>query len=459
MRRSGTQLRDSRGLLRTYAWLIIAVTLATVGVALALSALRPVSYTSTSQVVVKPEVTTGAPVAPDMGTERAIAMSGDVTKVAAAALGLSADDAAAGLAVAVPVETSVLEISYTADSPQNAYKGATVFTEAYVNYRNQNRKTPVAQMITPPDEPLAPSGTNYPIVIGLGLILGAILGVGAALAWDRVTDRLRGVQDTQAQTGLPVLASIPALRLGGPHQVVRLEGPQTPGAAAYGYLTAQLMHLIGDRSSSSVLVTSPSPGAGKSTTAVNLAVQLAGIGKDVIVVSADPRLSTVHEMFSVQRSPGLVEVLDGSASLERALHTSDVKGLRVMTSGTPQTLGEVYFNLEDMKVLLGRLAKTAEIVVVDASTVLAAAEVALVANQVDMVLLVVDGKRGLRADAAAAVEALRHVRSKVVGCVINAPRKQRGRSARRVARAARSQAPLEPATDVAELGGIHRVRI
>jgi Mrp family chromosome partitioning ATPase len=164
-------------------------------------------------------------------------------------------------------------------------------------------------------------------------------------------------------------------------------------------------------------------------------------------------------MFNVQRSPGLVEVLDGSASLERALHTSDVKGLRVMTSGTPQTLGEVYFNLEDMKVLLGRLAKTAEIVVVDASTVLAAAEVALVANQVDMVLLVVDGKRGLRADAAAAVEALRHVRSKVVGCVINAPRKQRGRAARRVARSARSHAPVEPVTDVAELGGIQRVRI
>jgi Mrp family chromosome partitioning ATPase len=192
---------------------------------------------------------------------------------------------------------------------------------------------------------------------------------------------------------------------------------------------------------------------------VNFAVQLAGIGKDVVVVSADPRLSTVHEMFSVPRSPGLVEVLDGSVSLEHAVHTSDVKGLRVLTSGTPQTLGEVYFNLEDMKVLLGRLAKTAEIVVVDASTVLAAAEVALVADQVDMVLLVVDGKRGLRADAAAAVEALRHVRSRVVGCVINAPRKQGKRSARRVARAARTQPSPEPAPDIASLDAGQRVRI
>jgi capsular exopolysaccharide synthesis family protein len=459
MRRAGIQLQDSRGLLRTYAWLIIAVTLATVGAALAVSALRPISYTSTSQVVVKPEVTTGAPVAPDMGTERAIAMSGDVNKVAAAALGVPADEAAAGLAVAVPVETSVLEISYTAHSPEAAYKGATVFTQAYVDYRNQKTDTAVAQMITPPDEPLAPSGTNYPIVIGLGLILGAILGVGAALAWDRVTDRLRGVQDTQAQTGLPVLASIPALRLGGPHQVVRLEGPQTPGASAYGYLTAQLMHLIGDRSSSSVLVTSPSPAAGKTTTAVNLAIQLAGIGKDVVVVSADPRRSNLHEMFSVERSPGLVEVLDGSSSLQLAMHTSDVKGLRVLTSGTPQTVGEVYFNLEDMKVLLGRLAKTAEIVIVDASTVLAAAEVALVANQVDMVLLVVDGRRGLRADAAAAVDALRHVRTKVVGCVINAPRKRRGRAARRAARAAKSRPTPQPLANPNALPTVQRVRI
>jgi Mrp family chromosome partitioning ATPase len=429
MRRSSTVRLDRRGLLRIYAWLILAVTLATIAAALTLTALRPPSYTSSSQVVVNPEATTGTPIAPDMGTERTIAMSGDVARSVASQLGVTTEAASQGLAVSVPLETSVLEISYTAASADVAVARATAFTNGYVEYRNEAQETPVAKVISQPTVPMAPTPPNYALMGGLGLVLGLALGIGAALVWDRVTGKLRSAQDAQAQTGLPVLASIPDLRLPGAGHIMRMRGPQTPGAAAYGYLTAQLMHLTANRRSSCVLVTSPSPRAGKTTTAANFAMQLAGVGKQVVLVSADLHRPQLHEWFAVEESPGLVDVLAGHVTLERALHYTDVSGLKVLASGSARTPGELQFNLDDIQVLLGRLALMAEVVVIDASSVLEAAEVALLADRVDLILLVVDGRRGLRADAAAAVAALSHVKDKLVGSVLNSPQRPRRRRA------------------------------
>jgi Mrp family chromosome partitioning ATPase len=395
-----------RPLLRTYAWLIVTMTVVTILTATALVTLRPTMYTSSGKVNVTAAPSAGTPVPVDMGTEREIALSGDVAALAAEQLGRPSDTAANGLSVSVPIEGEVLTISYSAASPREALAGATAFAQAYIDYRNESGPpAPIASIITHPRLPTDPIGTNYPLVIGLSLLLGAMIGVGAALVWDKTTDRLRNVEDTEASTGLPVLASIPLLKSRKRNRTAALAGPAAPGAEALGYLTSQLMHAMKTRRATSVLVTSPSPGAGKTTMAVSVATSLAKVGRDVV----------------------LVDVLSGSTPLHHALRTHDLEGLRVITRGTGAAQDAASVNLEELQRLLGRLTKTADVVVIDAPTVLGAPDAALLADGVDAVVLVVDLRYGLRADAVAAVAALNHVEHKLVGCVTNRPRRKRRR--------------------------------
>jgi len=138
-------------------------------------------------------------------------------------------------------------------------------------------------------------------------------------------------------------------------------------------------------------------------------------------------VSVATSLAKVGRDVVLVDVLNGSTPLHHALRTHDLEGLRVITRGTSAGQGAASFNLEELQRLLGRLTKTADVVVIDAPTVLGAPDAALLADGVDAVVLVVDLRYGLRADAVAAVAALNHVEHKLVGCVTNRPRRQRRR--------------------------------
>lgn len=440
MKRRVTRLSDvgskPRNLVVTYLWLILTLTTLTVATTFAVVLSLPASYTASAQVVVQPDMGQGSPVQPDMGTEREILTSGLVARDAASRLGESPAKASSGLSAEVPVDTNVLNISYTAATADEAYRGADAFTEAYVTYRNKISSTPVAEVITPPSTPSAASRPNFAVIAALALLLGALVGLGVAFLWDRVRDKLRGDGDVRRHTGLPVLASLPRLR---PDLPLSPSAP-TAGVEPLTYLAAHLMTNGSRDKNSTLLVTSPAGGAGTTTVAAHLSIALAGVGKDVVLIGGDLRRPRVHEWFGVKSTPGLRDVLDDFATLGQGLRATPFEGLRLLPCGTPtQPGGDVRFNLDDLYVLLGRLSSNA-IVVIDAPSILAAPETALLADRADEVILVIDRRRGRRRHAEMAVSALSSLHSNLIGTVTNVPRSsrsQRSASRRRSTRVAR----------------------
>src|SRR4029450_9196133 len=161
----------ARSLLRSYAWLIVAITVVTIIAAITIVALRPSTYSSSSSVEVNSEPTTGTPLPPDMGTEQQIALSESVASRAANQLGLTPEVASRGLSVSVPLDTNILRISYSAGDPQQALRGEIAFTQAYKNFSNKTGAD-VARVISHPTLPTEPDATNYALVSGLRLIVG-----------------------------------------------------------------------------------------------------------------------------------------------------------------------------------------------------------------------------------------------------------------------------------------------
>jgi|Tabmets5t2r1_1033131.scaffolds.fasta_scaffold04442_3 polysaccharide biosynthesis transport protein len=413
------------GLLRTHALLIVAVTSLTMLAALGVSLTRPASYESVARVVVHAEqVDGGTPLPPDMGTEREIALSGDVAQEAGEELGLTPGTAQEHLQVDVPVDTNVLEFSYAADTGEEAFRGAQVFTEAYVDYRN-SLDTAVAQIITSPSIPSAPTRPNVYLVLALSLLMGLGLGVAIAYAWDRLAPRLRDLTDVEAQTGLPVLAAIPTLRAAPGERIVVGSSQAAAGAEAYGHLTARLLSLLQSNDARSVVITSPTAGAGKTTVTLNLAASLAAAGKDTVVVSADACDAAMHIRSRFVRRPGLRELLRDEATLADALHETEIEGLRILPPGGAVQAPQPALNVGRLTGVLEELSRLTDVVLIDAPSVLGSADTAILAEQADLTLLVVDIRRGRRAAAAAAVRTLSHVESRLPGCVVNDPGRKR----------------------------------
>jgi Mrp family chromosome partitioning ATPase len=445
---SSQQPLMARGIVRSYLWVIIAVTLLTAVAAGATMIARPKLYVANAQVVVYSDSSKGAgTVPPDMGTEREVANSGIVAIVAAKAMNSPVDDATKGLSVSVPVDANVLQFKYSAATRSEALAGAVAFTSSYIDYRNRARTSKLAEVISPATVPTEPNQPNLPLVIGLGLVLGAMLGVGFAFVWDRVRGRFRDAADVARQTCLPVLAEIPAAR-----QTVPLEpanGPSTPSREVYGYLAAQLTTWLTRGSGASLLVTSPTPGAGKTTVAARVAIAMAATGKEVVLIGGDLRHPDLHQFFGLPLTPGLTDVLSDSTKLDRAIHPTEFVNLRVLPGGMPRT--GAWLNVEDLQLLLQGLSKTA-FVVVDAPTAVGSAESAVLAGRTDFTLLVVDSQRGTRASAAAAVTALSGVGANLVGCVTNKPRPPHLRrgvpKVRPIQPAVPDQADREPAEPV-----------
>ncbi|NEA30352.1 polysaccharide biosynthesis tyrosine autokinase [Streptomyces sp. SID13031] len=410
----------TRGIVRSYLWLIILVTILTAGAAAATVISRPKVYVGVSQVVVYADPGRGAGAVPDMGTEREVANSGLVSAAAAKTLRIGVTQATDGLSVSVPVDANVLQFKYTSASRVRALNGAAAFTDAYVDYRNNGRKAKLADVISPATVPTEPEEANLPLIVGLGLVLGAMLGIGFAFVWDRVRGRFRGSGDVTRQTGLKVLAQVPAVRLRFP--LIPETGPPTPTREVFGYLAAHLTTLISRGKGASLVVSSPAPGAGKTTVAAQLAIAMAATGKEVVLIGGDLRHPDLHLLFGTPLTPGLTDVLSDRSKLDRAVHATEFVNLRVLASGTPRV--GAWINVEDLELLLQGLSKHA-FVVIDAPTAIGASEAAVLAGRADFTLLVVDPHRGSRAEAESAVAALTAVGANLIGCVANQPRSRR----------------------------------
>jgi capsular exopolysaccharide synthesis family protein len=193
-----------------------------------------------------------------------------------------------------------------------------------------------------------------------------------------------------------------------------------PAAEAYAILQTNITFSRPDQNIKVLVFTSPLPGEGKTTTAVNLALTLSQRGLSVCLIDADMRRPQLHQVFQLPREPGLSEVLRGLQSFEGANHMVHVgeHQLAVLTAGS-QGSGPALVGSSRMRTLLDELRARFDLVILDTPPVNILTDAALLGVNADGVIVVV---RAGSTDAAAlqyAVEQLNHVRAPALGVVLN----------------------------------------
>ena len=173
-----------------------------------------------------------------------------------------------------------------------------------------------------------------------------------------------------------------------------LRPAETP-SEEFGTLRTSLAHVITQRSNGAergirtLLVTSSSPGEGKSFTAANLALAEAQLADNpTLLCDFDLRRPSLHRTFQIDRGPGISDYLLGQAGLSETIQRIGASSLFVMTAGEPVINPLGLLHLVETRRLLEILSSWFRCVILDSPSLLAASDASLLATLVDGTLLV-----------------------------------------------------------------------
>ena len=285
--------------------------------------------------------------------------------------------------------------------------------------RNRVREAVLANtlsIIEPAVAPREPAKPRKELNIALGLVLG--LGGGVALAFlvESLDTTLYSVEQIKRSTAQPILGMVPAA---GRQAQSGLFTGASPQGEAFRRLRTNLFTLDHDSPLRALLITSAEPKEGKSTIASNLAFAVALSGRQVVVVDAHLRLPTLHKVFGLSNRIGLASVLEGRVSLEEAMQETEISGVHVLTSGPlPENPAEL-LSSPQMSVLIDRLTRQYDMLLLDTPSVLAVTDAAALARTADGVLLIVERAQAKQESVRAATQQLADVKANTLGIVVN----------------------------------------
>lgn len=202
-------------------------------------------------------------------------------------------------------------------------------------------------------------------------------------------------------------------------ELYALDNPKAPVVEAFRTLRTNLTYAAVDRTFKTLLVTSPTPGDGKSTVTANLAVVMAQTGKKVLVIDADLRKPVMHHIFSVNNLRGLTNILVQGESVSEVAHQVSVSGLYFVSSGPIPPNPSELLTSKRMAKLLEEVQEDYDIVLVDSPPMIAVTDSAILATRVDGVMMVV--KAGVtRIDLVNdAIDQLKKASANFMGVVLN----------------------------------------
>jgi non-specific protein-tyrosine kinase len=282
-----------------------------------------------------------------------------------------------------------------------------------------------AEVVTPATVPTKPVRPNPARDMTLGVIVGALLGVALAFLFEQVDDRIKSRSDLDRAvgSGIPLLGAIPTVpdwRRSSDAECVSLTAPRSPAAEAYRSLRTSVQFAVLDKPMSSLLVTSASPGEGKSATVANLAVSMARTGRRVVVVDCDLRRPRIHEFFGLGNEVGVTSVMIGDLPLSEALQeVPEVPGLSLLGSGPLPPNPSELLSLRRFTELIATITASGALVLFDSPPLIPITDAAVVSARVDQVILVVSAGITSRRALRQSIDTLRQIDVPIAGVVMN----------------------------------------
>jgi capsular exopolysaccharide synthesis family protein len=294
------------------------------------------------------------------------------------------------------------------------------------------------------DKPLVSSQPVRPIIklnLLLGVLVGLGLGVSAAFLRDLLDRTMKTPADVEGHVGLALLGVLPLVseksqkteyysqrrHRSGPKvddaikpELIVHSFPKSGVAEAARAIRTNLQFMTPDNPAKTLLVTSAGPSEGKTTVAVSIAIAMAQAGLRVALVDCDLRRPRVHRIFGKGSEVGVTTALLDGTEFEEALIKTEVPNLSAIPAGPVPPNPSELLQSDRFRSLLKRLEGSFDRLVIDSPPILPITDAAILATQVDGVVLVARAFKTNKDLARQARRVLEAVGGHVFGCVLNA---------------------------------------
>jgi capsular exopolysaccharide synthesis family protein len=295
--------------------------------------------------------------------------------------------------------------------------------------------------------PFFPSSPDTGKNILLSIFGGLVLAIGIAFFLEYMDVSLNNPEQVWHVVGLATFGVVPELGslnrsvlpgsgLANPllqgFRRLRILAPATPSrelvlrpdslpTIAESYRTIRTAFLFSqvDKPPQIVVLTSPSPGEGKTQTTLNLAIALAHDGHRVLVIDADLRKGCCHHRLNMSNRNGLSNVLTGNLGQEEAIQATHVRGLSLLASGVRPPNPSDLLGSHKMREVLSSLRGSFDFIFMDSPPAIAVSDAAILSRISDGTILVFHGQKTTTASARQVVERLGAIRASILGVILN----------------------------------------
>jgi capsular exopolysaccharide synthesis family protein len=413
------QLNELLAILKKRRLGVLAVIMLTVAFSAALALVTPPRYEATATLALTPKIdrTQGF-----IGSQDLSALLSTYAETAKSSVNKERAKQILGRNLPGTIDTStvggtgILRITGRSATPEGAAETASAAAQAFQQSVKSNPLI-IVSVIDPPEPPTTAVQPRPPLIVAVGILLGALAGISYALVMERVRRRIETPGEIHELTDKPVVGRLPRPRAlqRVPASLVWSQERMTGLQESYRALRTNVQFLAEGKRV--IEVTSPDPAQGKSTVVSNLGTALAQIGVDCVIVDADLRRPTQHKIFGIDNSTGLSTLLS-VRDPQIDLKPSGFPNLWVIPSGPlppdPTEMLHVRF-----APLVERLRELDALILIDTPPVLPVSDARLIAPHCDGVLVVVSAGSAKPVALESALERLAFVQANLMGIILN----------------------------------------
>ncbi|BAU62814.1 lipopolysaccharide biosynthesis protein [Stanieria sp. NIES-3757] len=293
----------------------------------------------------------------------------------------------------------------------------------------ENQNVNNAQIVSPALASEYPVTLSKSAMLAAGILAGSLFYVITAFILELRDPSLKTTKEVRSLLNYKLLGMIPHSQPQKFLPGVEMEEPSVPGrlvqevphslmSEAYRMVHANLEFLTHQENLSSIVVTSSIPQEGKSTVASNLATASAQLGKKVLLIDADVHNPQQQEIWELDNSVGLLDILQDQNYLTQAIK-SVVPNLDVLTAGKTLPNSLALLNSPQMRSLVEELQQDYDLIIFDTPPLLLFADALTVGKFADGILMVVRPGVIEPASANASREILEQSKQNILGLVVN----------------------------------------